>query len=442
MQTTLSTLFAQSVRDTARELAERGLSYTFRDSGRCWQIEGEPSGANAARDTPLALTCSLHRLHRSAATLLQRGFLSFQAVARPRPAGGCTLQVRIGGAGRFGPQAAVDSTLRRIGLRGGTDTVDPHDTPRLRRATGTCPVTHARIDFGSLPTAGFLFSVAYVLPRARLCERPDVRPASGHPRLWLLDGNPINAVAVAAQAQHHGWATSTLPNVHDALRRVRQHTHEAWPAIVLAFVGTAVPTSALLTLRHALPSHVHCIAATHVGSCWLADPELLAGYEVRCHPLSRDEWQAWTDRYAPGADAPSGDTRPAPLGEGQRPAVLVVDDDDVCHELTGTLLHGLGCRVHVARDGREAIDLCCRVAPALVLMDLDLPVLDGYEAIRRLREMQFDGTAPPCRIVAHSASTNAVAVQRATEAGVDGFLPKPTRLPTLRAELARWCVSQ
>jgi CheY-like chemotaxis protein len=118
-----------------------------------------------------------------------------------------------------------------------------------------------------------------------------------------------------------------------------------------------------------------------------------------------------------------------------------VTDDHIYRFLTEKLLGTMGYAVHTARDGQQAIDACRRLAPALVLMDLEMPILDGYEATRRLRELQRSGEVQPSRIVAHSASSDAFVQLQAVQAGADGFLAKPARLQHLRAEVLRWCTA-
>ena len=93
-----------------------------------------------------------------------------------------------------------------------------------------------------------------------------------------------------------------------------------------------------------------------------------------------------------------------------------------------------GFEVEIAVNGLEAIDKVRSLRPDLVLMDLSLPLLDGWEATRRLKE-DADTAAIP--VVALSAHAMAAEAARARAVGCDGFIAKPCLPETLVTELAR-----
>ncbi|MEF7615725.1 response regulator [Aquincola sp. MAHUQ-54] len=438
MAVSVSRLFAGSVREVVPLLQAAHLGYTFAEKGGGWLLEDDGDADALAR--------MLHRLYCAAAAMVSHGAIAFDLAAKPLRSGGCALRVRIGGTGRMRLHGRIAQVLQGLDLA--PDASADASLPRLQRAHGVCPASGARVDFGCLPLAGFMFSASCSLRRAvphGVPPAPPVRPA---PRLWLVHGDAVNAACVASQAQHHGWAVVPMGTLAEALRRARHHAEgQAWPALAIVFVDPSPaaaagwPAADLAALRLALPPRVPCIAAAATGSAWLADPEALAGYDLHCHPLCHDEWAGWSARLQPDADTPSGLTRPLPLEPADRVRVLVVDDDDYHRFVGEKLLSAMGYAVHTASDGEQAIDACRRSAPALVLMDLEMPVLDGYEATRRLRALQRSGAMAPCRIVAHSGSSDALARQRAMQAGFDGFLAKPARPACLRAEVLRWCTA-
>ena len=101
--------------------------------------------------------------------------------------------------------------------------------------------------------------------------------------------------------------------------------------------------------------------------------------------------------------------------------VLIVDDiPQVRHELH-TLLHLSGCVqvIGEAADGTEAVRLVTQLEPDAVLMDLEMPVMDGYEAARRIKNV-----FPNCRVIALSIHEDAASRQKARQAGADAFIPK------------------
>lgn len=102
--------------------------------------------------------------------------------------------------------------------------------------------------------------------------------------------------------------------------------------------------------------------------------------------------------------------------------VMVVDDSDDIRELVRTGLQIIGYRVVEAGNGREAVELAARTHPDLILMDLSMPVMDGFEATRRLKANPESSAIP---VVAVSAYSDAQNRHRALEAGCDECVSKP-----------------
>lgn len=105
-----------------------------------------------------------------------------------------------------------------------------------------------------------------------------------------------------------------------------------------------------------------------------------------------------------------------------RPLILIVEDFDDAREMYREYLDFSGFQVETARDGHEAIEKAREIDPDLILMDLSLPVIDGWEATRRLKA---DPRTAHLVIVALSAHALAAEGDRAREAGCDGFIAKP-----------------
>jgi CheY-like chemotaxis protein len=102
--------------------------------------------------------------------------------------------------------------------------------------------------------------------------------------------------------------------------------------------------------------------------------------------------------------------------------VLVVDDDAVQREIAVELLGALGCRVEIATDGAGAVRNATSLRPDVILMDLGMPTIDGWDAIRRIRQLPV---SPPPHIMVVSALADARARQLAFEAGCNEYLVKP-----------------
>jgi CheY-like chemotaxis protein len=118
--------------------------------------------------------------------------------------------------------------------------------------------------------------------------------------------------------------------------------------------------------------------------------------------------------------------------------VLVAEDNPVNQLVAEMMLRSLGCSAVIAADGEKALEQLAAGAFDLVLMDMQMPVMDGLEATRRLRAREAATGAPRLPVVALTA--NAMAENRAEclASGMDQFLPKPIRIDELQAMLARW----
>jgi|GEM_PF-1924589 signal transduction histidine kinase/DNA-binding response OmpR family regulator len=111
-------------------------------------------------------------------------------------------------------------------------------------------------------------------------------------------------------------------------------------------------------------------------------------------------------------------------GQGQ-PRILVVDDRPENREVLGRALAMAGFRTALAEHGAQALEQWQALAPELILMDLRMPVMDGFEAIRLLREREVAGALPRTPVVAISASVYDVSEAALRARGFDGYLPKP-----------------
>ena len=129
-----------------------------------------------------------------------------------------------------------------------------------------------------------------------------------------------------------------------------------------------------------------------------------------------------------GASSP--DESDAPHATGR---VLIADDNPVNTLIARRALESAGFSVSVASTGREAVDLAVRLKPALIFMDLRMPIMDGYEAMKRLRRDRH--TMP---IIAISAEINPDIERRARAAGADGVAAKPLDAEALRRLATNW----
>jgi CheY-like chemotaxis protein/HPt (histidine-containing phosphotransfer) domain-containing protein/anti-sigma regulatory factor (Ser/Thr protein kinase) len=127
---------------------------------------------------------------------------------------------------------------------------------------------------------------------------------------------------------------------------------------------------------------------------------------------------------------------PAPVQPLQG-RVLLVEDNPVNQGVAKAMLRKLGLSMELANDGAEALELVCTQTFDLVLMDCQMPVMDGYEATAAIRTLP-DARGKGLPIIALTANAMQGDEPRCLQVGMDAFLAKPYTLATLRAVLVRW----
>ena len=112
--------------------------------------------------------------------------------------------------------------------------------------------------------------------------------------------------------------------------------------------------------------------------------------------------------------------------------VLLVEDDEISAQAARTMLERLGCRVDTASSGGEAIQLFRDGTYDLILMDWQMPQMDGLETTARIRRM------PQGRVTPIVGTTASMSRQECLAAGMNDVMPKPFLFTTLKQGLAKW----
>lgn len=108
--------------------------------------------------------------------------------------------------------------------------------------------------------------------------------------------------------------------------------------------------------------------------------------------------------------------------------ILLVEDNEMNRDMLSRRLQRRGYEIAMAVDGQEAINVARETVPDIILMDMSLPVLDGWEATRRLKEDQKTRHIPIVALTAHAMADDE---RKARDAGCDDFDTKPIELPRL-----------
>ena len=110
------------------------------------------------------------------------------------------------------------------------------------------------------------------------------------------------------------------------------------------------------------------------------------------------------------------------------PRVLIVEDNEMNRDMLSRRLERKGYQVEIAVDGQAGIDMATALVPDLILMDLSLPVIDGWEATRRLKASASTKDIPVIALTAHAMQGDE---QKALEAGCDDYDTKPVNFKRL-----------
>jgi len=149
---------------------------------------------------------------------------------------------------------------------------------------------------------------------------------------------------------------------------------------------------------------------------------------------------SFTARFAigPGESKPAASPAPAPAAVGVNGArVLLVEDNEVNQMIARAMLESLGCTVESAGNGREAIERMAADRYDLVLMDCQMPEMDGFDATRAWRKRET-GSPERLPIIALTASALEGDRERCLDAGMDDYLAKPFMRGQLVSLLERW----
>jgi CheY-like chemotaxis protein len=114
--------------------------------------------------------------------------------------------------------------------------------------------------------------------------------------------------------------------------------------------------------------------------------------------------------------------------------ILLVEDNEMNRDMLSRRLERKGYQVVIAVDGQQAVDMAASETPAIILMDMSLPVLDGWEATRQVKAGAATKHIPIIALTAHAMQGDE---QKAKEAGCDDFDTKPVELPRLLEKLER-----
>jgi PAS domain S-box-containing protein len=256
--------------------------------------------------------------------------------------------------------------------------------------------------------------------------------------VWLLLRNPAQGRRLQQRFARLGWSCDALVDVHSAIERLR--TGSAPPGSMVIVEDALSPRPDFASLRRALPAGVPITLLLRPDFDLGAVHSVTDQWQVRISiaPCTPTELHAMLQ---PTSDTKAAVAAPAQadvIATGFKPSVLVVEDNPMNQIIAREMVAALGLLPAVVGSGEEAMLSCQSTPPDLVLMDIQMPGMDGLETTRRLRALQDAGSLRRFPIIALTAHAMPSDRQASISAGMDEHLTKPVQLEQLRTVLQRW----
>jgi PAS domain S-box-containing protein len=266
-------------------------------------------------------------------------------------------------------------------------------------------------------------------------------------RVLCVDNHPTTRVVLEAQLSAWGMRVDGVADGPSALDCLRTAHRSADPYAV-AILDAHLPEMDGRAVARAIKADpalaaVRLILLTSVGDRGQRDDAQRAEWSAYLpKPIRQSQLSDCMAMVLGHASTPSATrltTRPI-LREALAPIpsrVLVVEDNVVNQKVAVGLLEKLGCRVDVAANGREAVTMLVQLAYDMILMDCQMPEMDGFAATAAIREREAS-TGHHVPIIAMTANAMQGDRERCLTAGMDDYLAKPIAADALYAVMAQW----
>ncbi|WP_182524200.1 response regulator [Nocardioides dongkuii] len=422
-------------------LAETARSKGLELSGSC-----HPDVPEVLAGDPTRISQVLTNLVSNAVKFTDRGEVFVRATSEPGPDDTTVLRVEVTDTGvgvdegevekLFAPFAQADASTTRV--YGGTGLGLAISREIVEALGGT-------ITYAPNPGGGSVFGFTAVLgpPSGTLVDVEDeyARTWLAGTRVLVVDDNAHNRLVLDEQLARWRVRATSVGSAAAAVRELESALAAGDPYDA-ALLDLAMPLRDGLSLaadvsaRAGLSETVLLMLTSHAD----IDPETARAAGItECHtkPVLAGTLRGALLEHVAGVGGRSSAPAPVAAPGPRRRRVLVVEDNPVNQMVAVGLLESLGYAAETADDGLAALDILKRTSFDLILMDVQMPRLDGYAATRELRAREAaDGTRVP--VVAMTATAVEGERERCLAAGMDDFLTKPVDPTAMASVLAGW----
>ncbi|MFL5911731.1 MAG: response regulator [Gaiellaceae bacterium] len=289
----------------------------------------------------------------------------------------------------------------------------------------------------------FWFTVRFRKRDGGRSEAPAGQTTLEGVRALVVDDNETNRLVLEDQLRNWGVRADAVPGPADALERLWAAAGQG-EAYQIAVVDLQMPVMDGVQLALAIGSDPLLAGLPVIllssGAGLRPEEAQRAGIRLSLmKPVRQSELYDALLRVMAAGQERAAEPRARPDtagGDGHGEPVLVVEDNPINQAVAKGTLVKLGYPVDLATNGREAVEAVFRKDYAAVLMDCQMPEMDGYEATAEIRRRE--GSERRIPIIAMTASAMQGDRQRCLAAGMDDYVPKPVRIEEIRAALERW----
>jgi signal transduction histidine kinase/CheY-like chemotaxis protein len=292
----------------------------------------------------------------------------------------------------------------------------------------------------SQPEKGSTFWFSVVLPLSNQVGRTAAVPNLAGKRILAVDDNQTNRRILEQQLGRAGIAVTSASSGEEALICLAETTHRG-EAFDLGILDLHMPVMNGLTLAKSIRAKQQFRSLPLMMLTSFRDPAEAGeardlGIQIYLVKPVREAHllRAVCDALGGGQTPVATQLEAVNTAVGGR--VLVVEDNPSNQKVALLRLQRLGCQVDIVGNGLEAVAASANVSYDVILMDCQMPEMDGYEATRRIRQREADKRRTP--IIALTANALNGERERCMSAGMDDYLAKPVRAEELRGKLLHW----
>ncbi len=417
----------------------------------------DPALPTSLRGDPVRLRQVLTNLVSNAIKFTERGEVVIRAGLEKGEDGRPRLRLSVTDTGIGIPARAAGSMFKAFTQADGSTTRKYGGTGLgLAISKQLVELMQGQIGVESAPSQGSCFWIALPLPAlpAPARARPLLLGGPGA-RLLVVDDNAVSRQFLDEQLALWGVPHQSAGSALEAMDILRKAARAGQP-FAAALLDMQMPEMDGLTLARAIKADpliagVNLVLLTSLCSrldredrvssgiriCLAKPPKQARLFEALSTVLAASPEPSEAE---PASQDSAPSARPAGGSAASRLRVLLAEDNPVNQRLALRQLEKLGYAADAVMNGNEAVEAAARTAYDVILMDCQMPELDGYEATRQIRQREKDG-APASRRRAHiiALTANALGDDRARglEAGMNDYLTKPVRMEDLSRALGR-----